>query len=471
MQLRKRLPSLLTDIRFWIVFFLLIRLYGITNPPLEVGHNWRQTDGLMVARNFYESEANIFFPKVDVCGEKSGIVGSEFPILNYLIYLISLPFGYEGWYGRLIVLIVSSLGVYFLYKSVKKYFGESAAFNTAIIVSLSLWFSYSRKIIPDAFAASLCLIALYYALMYLEKGRFINLLLFFALALLGCLSKILTATLLTVLVLPMLSGQVLMRRKIILSLFSILILSGVVAWYFVWVPYLNETYGLSQHFFMGMTFQEGIQDITTRSAGFFKRFYDTALKYAGFTCFVVSLAVILWRKNWIPFYIFLIPFTAFLLVLIKTGASVIGDQYYMITAIPSMAFIAGLGLSMIKNRKIAMIILLIIGIEAIGNQWTDFRVRAPYSALAGLESVMDKYSERNDLIAINAGSESPTAMYFAHRRGWVASNEQLADSLYVNNIKSKGCKFVLVVRQLYGDANVSYPVVYNSSDFKLYKLE
>jgi 4-amino-4-deoxy-L-arabinose transferase-like glycosyltransferase len=471
MQLRERLPSLFTDIRFWIVFLFLIRLYGITNPPLEVGHNWRQTDGLMVARNFYETQANIFFPTVDVCGEKSGIVGSEFPILNYLIYLVSLPFGYEGWYGRLIVLIFSSFGVYFFYKSIKKYFGEYAAFNSAIIVSLSLWFSYSRKIIPDAFAASLCLIALYYALVYLEKGKLINLLLFFVLALLGCLSKILTATLLTVLVLPILLSQVLMRRKVILSLFSLLILSGVIGWYFVWVPYLNETYGLGQHFFMGMTFQEGIQDISARSAGFFKRFYDTSLKYAGFICFVVSLVIILRKKNWIAFSIFLIPFTAFLLVLIKTGASVIGDQYYMITAIPSMAFIAGLGLSMIENRRIAMAILVIIGIEAIGNQWTDFRIRAPYSALAGLEKVLDSFSERGDLIVINAGAESPTAMYFAHRRGWVAGNELITDSLYLENIKSKGCKYVLVVKQLYGDVSVSYPIVYDSNDFKIYKLE
>ena len=33
----------LKDIRFWIIFLFLLRLYGITNPPLEVGHNWRQT--------------------------------------------------------------------------------------------------------------------------------------------------------------------------------------------------------------------------------------------------------------------------------------------------------------------------------------------------------------------------------------------------------------------------------------------
>src|SRR5688572_20790329 len=93
------------DIRFWIVFFFILRLYGITFPPLEVGHNWRQTDGLMIARNFYEIDSNFFLPRVDLAGEKTGIVGSEFPVLNYLIYIAYNIFGYEHWYGRLIVLI------------------------------------------------------------------------------------------------------------------------------------------------------------------------------------------------------------------------------------------------------------------------------------------------------------------------------------------------------------------------------
>src|SRR5258708_1308722 len=122
------------DIRFWILFFFLLRMYGITMPPLEVGHNWRQTDGLMIARNFY----------------------------------------------------------------------EHAAFNSSILLLVSLWFSYSRKNIPDAFAVSFCLVSLYFAFQYFESGKLLNLLLFFAFALFGCLAKISAATILTVLLIPVL---------------------------------------------------------------------------------------------------------------------------------------------------------------------------------------------------------------------------------------------------------------------------
>ena len=42
-----KINALVKDIRFWIVLFFLIRMYGITMPPLEMGHNWRQTDGMI----------------------------------------------------------------------------------------------------------------------------------------------------------------------------------------------------------------------------------------------------------------------------------------------------------------------------------------------------------------------------------------------------------------------------------------
>jgi 4-amino-4-deoxy-L-arabinose transferase-like glycosyltransferase len=161
------------DIRFWLAFLFIIRLYAITLPPLEFQHAWRQTDGLMIARNFYETLPNIFYPMVDTAGEKSGITGSEFPLLNYLSYIVSLIFGYRHWYGRLIVLIVSTIGCFYFYKTIKKFFDESVAFNATIILATSYWFSYSRKIFPDCFAAGLCMIALYFVLEYLENGKLV----------------------------------------------------------------------------------------------------------------------------------------------------------------------------------------------------------------------------------------------------------------------------------------------------------
>ena len=459
------------DIRFWIVFFFLLRMYGITNPPLEVGHNWRQTDGLMIIRNFYERDANIFYPRVDVAGDKTGIVGSEFPILNYLTYLVCKVFGYEHWFGRLVVLIFSCIGVFYFYKLILKYYGEPSAFNSSIVLLVSFWFSYSRKILPDPFAVSLCIISLYYAFRYFEDGKWIHLLFFFLLGLIGCLSKILAATILTVLLIPFLDRGTPAVRKFVFVIFALVILGGVSWWYFYWVPFLNDTYGLGDHFFMGYSFPEGARDLISKWPIVLKRFYDTPLKYTGFAAFLAGLYFIFRNKEWLKLCVFLLPFISFLVLLTKTGSSISGDTYYVITVIPCMAFVAGCGLAQVKNKKVVASILFVIAVEGLAAQIYDFRIRQPFRALADLENIMDGLSERNDLIVVNSEVNNPTAMYFTHRRGWTAPNVYLTDSLYLNGMREKGCKYVLVVKQLYGDLKLELPTVHDSEYFRIYNLK
>jgi 4-amino-4-deoxy-L-arabinose transferase-like glycosyltransferase len=170
--MRNKIPyKAIRDIRFWIFLFFIIRLIGITNPPLEVAHNWRQTTVTMVSRNFFETDNSIFFPRVDFAGEKTGITGMEFPLLNYMIYLLAKLFGYDHWYGRLINLIVSSFGLWFFFKLTQKYFNNKIAFYSTLVLAVSIWFQYSRKIMPDTFSMSFLTASLYYGSNYLDNMR------------------------------------------------------------------------------------------------------------------------------------------------------------------------------------------------------------------------------------------------------------------------------------------------------------
>ncbi|MEP6736061.1 MAG: glycosyltransferase family 39 protein [Chryseolinea sp.] len=459
------------DIRFWIILCFVARLYAITNPPLEVGHNWRQTDGLMIARNFYENKADILYPTVDVGGDRTGIVGCEFPILNYLVYILSLVFGYHDWFGRLIVLVSSSIGVLYFYKIVLREFGERPAFNAAILLMFSFWFSYSRKNIPDVFAVSLCLVALYHSIRFLEDGVWWRVVVFFVLAALGCLSKILAATTLTVLAFPMLNASIPIIRKAIVTLIATFILGIVCWWYFIWVPHLNETYGFGEHFFMGLSFQEGAARIMADLPRMLKRFYDTPMKFTGFAAFVFALAWVIRKKDWLALGLFAVPYFSFLIILIKTGTSAVGDTYYMLTMIVPMAFITGYGLSYLNNTRIVNFILLVVAIENIAAQIYDFRIRQPFRSLEALEGIMDGFSNRTDKICISGESTEPTSMYFAHRKGWVATNENMMDPAFTGDIKQRGCKYVVIVRKRYGDVTLNYPVVHDSEYFKVYKLD
>lgn len=183
------LRKLVGDIRFWIVLFAVLRLYGIANPPLEVSHSWRQTTVAMAARNFYEIDSNILFPRIDIGGDLSGITGMEFPLMNWLIYLFSLLFGFHDWFGRAINLLVTSLGCWYFFRLLKPRFGQQNAFCSTLILCASLWFPFARKIMPDTFSLSLVLIGMYYGLDFLlhERRRLGSLLAYALLTMAGVL--------------------------------------------------------------------------------------------------------------------------------------------------------------------------------------------------------------------------------------------------------------------------------------------
>ena len=290
--------KILVDIRFWILLFFVIRLIGITNPPLEVGHNWRQTTVTMVSRNFQEIDNNIFFPRIDIAGEKTGITGMEFPLLNYMIYMTSEVFGYQHWYGRLINLIVSSFGLWFFFLLISKYFTKRTAFYSTIILTVSIWFQFSRKIMPDTFAMSMIISCIYYGSNYLEskKNDIKSLLFYFVLMLFGILSKLPSGYLLVVFLFFYIDKQIPLKRKLIFSGVTIIGIIPAIFWYFYWVPNLVETYGF-WHFFMGKSIAQGFSEIISNLNQALSKFYDTALKFIGFAVFVYGLVISILKRN------------------------------------------------------------------------------------------------------------------------------------------------------------------------------
>lgn len=459
------------DIRFWILFFAIIRIYGITNPPAEVVHSWRQTTVAMVARNFYEVDSNIFYPRIDISEDLTGITGMEFPLLNYLVYLMSLLFGYEHWYGRLINLLVTSLGCYYFYRLLKKYFSERTAFCSTLILTASLWFVYARKVMPDTFSMSLVIMGLYYGTNYLEgnaKG-WKDLILYALFSLFGILSKLPSGYIMVLFLLPMLNREVKLRRKAVFAGVSVLICVPVAWWYFYWVPYLVEEYGL-WHFFMGKGFGDGFREIMANMGDTLAHFYDDALKFIGFGVFVVGLVFCVLKKEKLALWVTSISFVAFCGVIFKSGWTFAHHAYYVVPFVPVMALVAGYGVASIQKKWLQVLLLVAISIENIGNRHTDFIIREDRQALLRLEEEFDQFSQPTDLIVANSG-EDPTAVYFAHRKGWVASNEQLSDVAYLEDLRSRGCKYVLVLKKVFGSEMVlNCERIVDTEDYSIYCL-
>ena len=462
----------LRDIRFWLLLFFIIRLYGITNPPLDVAHNWRQTTVTMVARNYLEYDNQILHPRIDVCGEKTGITGMEFPILNYLIYLIAKLFGYQHWYGRLINLIVSSIGIWFFYKIIRKYLNESHAFASSMLLLGSIWFAYSRKIMPDTFAVSLVFIGIYYGLNYFyEKPVIRHLLGYFVFMLLGILAKLPMGYFLMIFAIPMLQKSMSLKIKMSFGIANILIL-GIVGWYyFKWVPYLIEHFGL-KHFFMGKSIALGLSEIIKNWPLVLEKYYLDSMHITGFLLFLGGCWFAWKFRKTEPITMIVLGLcsSVFFLLMFKSGETFAIHSYYIVPYAPLMAFVAGFAVSKL-DAKWMPILLSIVMIENIANWQHDFRLKPKYAQFENLEKDLDKHCKRSDLIFINS-NEVPTPLYFAHRKGWSERNILIENPQYVDSLQHLGLKYIVITKDVFGSkTELKYDKIDSSEIYDIYKLK
>ncbi len=462
----------LKDIRFWLILFFIIRLYGITNPPLDVAHNWRQTTVTMVARNYLEFDSRILYPRIDVCGEKSGITGMEFPIFNYLIFIISKLFGYQHWYGRAINLIISTIGIWFFYEIIRKYLNKNHAFASAMLLLGSIWFVYSRKIMPDTFAVSLVFIGIYYGLKYFyEKPAILNIALYTIFMLLGILAKLPMGYFLMVFAIPMFQKSISLKLKIVFGIVNLSII-GVVSWYyFRWVPYLIEHYGL-KHFFMGKSITVGLIEIMKNWHSVLEKYYLDSMHITGFLLFLGGCWYAWKFRKTEPITIWILGLctSVFFLLMFKSGETFAIHSYYIVPYAPIMAFVAGFAVTKL-NYKWMPIILSIVIVENIANWQHDFRIKPEFAKFENLEKDLDKHGSRNDLIFVNS-KEVPTPLYFAHRKGWSDHNHFVQNPQYVDSLQKLGLKYIVIAKKAFGSATqLNYPKIDSNDVYDIYKLK
>jgi len=422
----------------------------------------------MIARNFLENGANILYPTVDMAGEKSGIIGSEFPLFNYIIYLFTYVFGYSHWYGRLINLVVSSAGLYYFFKLIKNLFNEKTAFNSTIILTVSIWFAFSRKIMPDTFSVSLLIIGLYYAYSYLKNGLKSSLFLFFVFSTLGMLCKIPALSLFSVLSIVIFIKEINIRRKVALYSAGALGFLIVCLWYFYWVPYLVDTYGFLLYFPKGIA--EGIQEIMPLIPQLLEKFYFSALhSYIAFICFVIGVVVLIKSKQKFLISGIAIITAVFFVFIIKTGAVFPLHNYYIIPFAPIMALMAGYGITQIPS-KFQYILLGLITLEGIANQQHDFFIKENQLYKLELENITEKVIPVEDLVVINGGP-SPQDIYFSHRKGWSIDTTDLMSSHHMNSLTNLGAKYLIVDLFRNGSQFTQYQTVYADQHYAIYKLK
>jgi 4-amino-4-deoxy-L-arabinose transferase-like glycosyltransferase len=463
------LKSLSVHTRFVLAFIavmFLLRLFHITNPPIEVAHNWRQTTSLMVARNFHQIDANILYPTIDETGENRGVVGMEFPAIPYAIHLLSIPLGYDHWYGRLIVLILVTVGSWYFFLLMRLYLSEKTAAWATLLYTASSLFHLGRKVMPDPAALSLVVVALYYGFSYLKKGSITHLIAYFLFAAIGTLIKIPFGLYLALLAFPFFQSAVPTSRRVLFSTTSALVLSVVGWWYFSWNLHLADEFG--QWYNSGKPLSEGAQELGAHLSEVFQRFYFSAYhSYVWGTLSIVGVVYLIYKRSKIAMATSIVLLPLIVLYMMKSGSLFSHHGYYALILVPWLALCGALLLEKLPKR-LAILLLALGGIESIANQQHDFFIKPEAFQKLQLESLANQVSQPDELVGL-VSNANPNEFYFLNRKGWLVEPDQCTNE-HLLALKNRGCHYLFVPASRLPIA-VLFPKIFENDFYSVFELK
>jgi hypothetical protein len=453
----------------FLVVLFAIRLENITILPLDA-HTQRQTLTLSIARNFEDVCFKLNRPKIDIGLDKPAGLGCELPIFNALIYFTNSIFGYAHWYGRLINLIISTIGVWYFFQFFKRYLKETEAFAASVIFAVSLYFLYSRKTMPDTFALSLIFMANYAAMRYLSGGKWTFLLGFGLLSCLGMLAKLPMACAAIFLLIPLVSEKSILKNKILFCTMSALSIGIMSVWYFWWVPYLSKNEGA---FTLYETFplKEGWRQLWQVPSNTWHMISESHLRsYISFSLLLPGFFYLIYQKKWMIFSSFIAYFLIFLYFVISAGYVYPTHEYYGIPFTPAMSLVAGFGAANLLRHHIKFLLplLLIISFEAIMWQKSDFWVSKDQEKYKNLETIADKFSTKNDRFLVPPGLNFKT-FYMLNRKGQGCGYDVFKKHPdWIVDYGRHGLKYIFIEKSEYPDS-IPFPVVYDDPNFRAYR--
>jgi len=443
-----------------------VHLIGIWNPPIEAAHSWRQATGLMVARNYFEGNTSFWYPMVDETSGGTGIIGMEFPLMYYIQGKLGVLFGFHAGIGRLLNVLISTLGLAYFFALVRRFASEKTAFYATLLLMVSCFFMYSRKVMPDTEALAVYLIGIYYFFEALRFGRRKDMVLSFIMLSLGLLLKISVLPLLAFVVFAYVktSNE---PKKPVVFLIPFLSLIPACIWYFIWNPYLAQHFG-SWYNLGGGLMDGGRAFLESPFLLLQQLVFHPFVSYLAFgLCLYGVIRMAKHGVSWawkLSLPLFLVLFSGYAL---KSGVIFLTHEYYILPAVPLLAILGGYALSSLG--KYAWVLMLCISIEAIGNQLYDFKLNSSEAYKLGLGQVAKRYIPTDALVAIN-GNSNPQELYLLGRKGWNLSDETLRQKAMVNELTGKGCSYLVINKRTLVGLPDCGKIIYNGVNYQLIQL-
>lgn len=479
---------------------LLIVIIGISlriihiHYPIDGWHSWRQADTAAIARNFYEEDYNLFYPRIDWRGTTSGVVETEFPVYPFVVATMYYLFGEHDMWGRILSVIFSAFTIFGLFLLVRRFYDEKVAVWAAFIYTiLPLNVYFSRAFMPESALLMCITYGLIWFKLWVDTDKLKFLLLSSFMVSMAVLLKLPTLYIgLPLLYLVWKKFGMQIFKKFHLWIYSIIILIPVVLWYYHAHQLYSET---------GLTF--GIWGFGNDKWGnfnllinpsfyndlIFKNIAERHLTYAGFFVFLIGLFLKRSSSSDTFFDYWLVALVIYFLIVAK--GNMVHDYYQLPFTLPASVIMAR-----VFNRYINLLNLKEFVPKKIFSKTFLFQLclfGILILSTARLKHLFDKENLNNPVfklvhtaimfvpkhdLVVSLCDGNPFILYHARRKGWIVNFEK--DNLYdIVHYSKKGAKYVLGLVEGIPDNAIrkferlfkNYSVISKNDKYFIVKLE
>ncbi len=118
-----------------LLMALVLRIWSLDTPLVDA-HSWRQVTNADIARHFAEGSLDLFHPRVS-WGGQDGVVGMEFPLLQWMTGVLWRATRESSVVARLVAVAFSLAGVVCMYGLGRRLMGHHAALASAFLMAAS----------------------------------------------------------------------------------------------------------------------------------------------------------------------------------------------------------------------------------------------------------------------------------------------------------------------------------------------
>lgn len=451
-----------------LIVFALLHLPNFFAATFSHVRFWEQADRAAISRNFSNESMNILYPRIDLRGNTSGIEGTEFPLYHYLVGAVYKVSGHD-WtgYGKILSLLCALIAISAFYRLACMDIGGLQQQPLLVLLLLSsvaltpFFFRFSVLFMPDMFALAFAVLSFYFMHAYWQQSRNHTLL---VLSLLCLAVATVSRPYYGFFALPYIEllvcfFRISFARGLALVFGLVVALLPFVLWYYVWVPHLDQAYGVGGYFFMGTPIMSNIMQIAHHPLSYINHLVKILLGfYLGWVLlpfFLHGLYLLaskkLYRMNSRRTrHLLSIAFIALLLVPCLSGTWLFKQRYYLGAIYPGFLFVCFVSIACLykKSKRILVsvlvVLLLAMYIGSIASYSVPNRITMTQ---AQRHAVLRGVNPTDLVVTVSSQAGNPIYLYLLNRKGWALGYQanHRPDMGELNRLRSLGARYILFV--------------------------